>query len=111
MPFQCATNAVARSAYVSACVAGCFFSSLLTVNLREQAAAEAEFRVITALAKYQKAYAGDVTAISGWAAGKLFADALESQREARARFLESQRAMVDSYMALLDRMDPGKSSE
>lgn len=48
-----------------------------------------------------------------WAEGvsKLFADALESQREARARFLESQRAMVDSYMALLDRMDPGKSSE
>jgi branched-chain amino acid transport system substrate-binding protein len=30
------------------------------------------------LKKYQKAFANDVTAISGWAAGKLFADALKA---------------------------------
>jgi hypothetical protein len=35
---------------------------------------------------------------------KLLLDSMKSQREARTRFLESQRAMVDEYIAHLEKL-------
>lgn len=42
---------------------------------------------------------------------KLLLDSMKSQREARTRFLESQRTMIDDYIQYLERMGQPTAEE